>query len=98
MKPSSCWISTRGQYPKNYGGKNFRQKKKPTGCPRFDPLFGCCPWTMTSNEVGDCPIEVSTLLSHGVSPWVRTKDFVYPVLTPEALQKQLLRVRREAAM
>ena len=53
---------------------------------------------MTSNEVGDCPVEVSTLLSHGVSPWVRTKDFVYPVLTPEALQKQLLRVRREAAM
>ena len=28
----------------------------------------------------------STLLGHGVSPWVRTKEFVYPVLTPEVFQ------------
>jgi len=41
----------------------FQQKKiKPTGCPRFDPLFGCCPWTMTSNEVEDCPVQVSFVL------------------------------------
>jgi len=29
MKPSSGWISARGQYPKNYSGKKFRQKKNP---------------------------------------------------------------------
>jgi len=43
----------------NYGGKKFQQKKTPTGCPRFDPLFGCCPWTMASNKVEDCPVQVS---------------------------------------
>ena len=52
---------------KNYGGKKIRQKKKPTGCPRCDPLFGCCPWTMTSKEFGDCLVKVSTFLSHSSS-------------------------------
>ena len=65
MKPSCGWIAARGQYPKKYGGKIFLKKKKPTECPRF----GCCPWTMTSRELGDCPVEVLTLLRHGVSPW-----------------------------
>ena len=47
----------------NYDGKNFQLKKKPTGCPRFDPLFGCCPWTGTSNEVEACPVQVSFCIS-----------------------------------
>ena len=33
---------------------------------------------MTSTEIEDCPVLVSTLLSHGVSPWARTKEFVNP--------------------
>jgi len=32
---------------------------------------------MTLNEFGDCSVEDSTLLSYGVFPWVRTKEFVY---------------------
>jgi len=55
-------------------------------------------WTMTSKEFGDYPVEVSTSLSHCVSLWVRTKEFVYPVLTPEAIQEQIIRVRREDTM
>jgi len=33
---------------------------------------------MNSNEVEDCPVQVPTLLSHAVSPWARTKEFVNP--------------------
>ena len=41
------WLDfRRGQYPKICDGKNSGQKKKPTGCSRFDPLFG--PLSMTN--------------------------------------------------
>jgi len=53
---------------------------------------------MPSNKVEDCSVQVSTLLSHGVSPWARTREFVNPAgVDPETVRKKLLRARREAA-
>jgi len=54
-----CLISARGQYPKNYCGKNFRQKEKPTECPRFDPLFGS-----NNNYLDVC--SVTSIVQHSV--------------------------------
>ena len=55
------WLDfRRGQYPKNCGRKNFRQKEKPTGCRRFDPLFG------SSNNPLFGPLSITNIAQHSV--------------------------------
>jgi len=55
------WLDfRRGQYPKNCGGKFFRQKEKPTGCPRFDPVFG------SNNDPLLGPLSITNIAQHSV--------------------------------
>ena len=74
------WLDfRRGQYPKICGGKNSGQKKKPTGCSRFDPLF----WSKNNPLFGF--LLVTNIVQYSVfveSMFMFQKPVVY---TPDVL-------------